>query len=719
MSNEITAYFKGTSGVAESVYQYDYGMILVIDGLDLTSAFEVHFEHTGAVPAVTEIGEDNMVAIPNECLALPGKVTAYIYEHTGSHDGETAYVVRFHVMHRARPEYVETTPAQDSVISKAIAALSNFENKVNARVDNKLRYKVNIPLDEFNQISNGKAGQLLRTKGNGATEWVDEGLPTDEQTASAVFAWLDEHPEATTTVQDNSLTYKKMVLGTLGYVIPQMFGAAGDGITDDTEAIQAAVDTGFNVYFPKGSYLCSTITINNSHKIIDGGGSDINFGESTGFVIPITVHDIEIRNFNSVCEFEKGSSKTTNAHISVYGQGNAEYYAYNIIIRNCNFVGGVMGVSASSAKNVTIIGCTFDGFVYKPEDYAGGYGILLQSCIDVAIYGCRFSLGKYGRHDIYISVDRRKTENKRCKNIVIDACSFDHSDLELDGNLHYYSGTTTPINVRTSTAVSICNCYYYSTVGMVTFYAEDGDIDGAFVSKCVIDSPVFNNGSNELKYVINFPATNYYVCAVIDGVKVFNEPNDYQSFAYLNKCNVKVINCDIGATRILCGNGVTIQIDNVSTKITYYFIRFNGTEQTKGYCRNVTYLVALIGEKYFYNTGASVSDGFFVHDYSEKAYINNTYCYRHTELARYGDLVQCNIGILKDLPKRTLVTLFTLDKEYWPRKEVVFTLITRDNLKDIVQGWIKTNGEVLVYNLSDTISGNLNVNETVSYIGAN
>lgn len=134
MSNEITAYFKGTSGVSESVYQFDYGMILIIDGPDLTAPFEVHFEHTGGVDAVTAIGQDNRVAIPNACLALPGRVTAYIYDHTGQHDGQTAYVVRFQVMNRARP-VDEVTDEQDSAISKAIALLAepidNIETIVN------------------------------------------------------------------------------------------------------------------------------------------------------------------------------------------------------------------------------------------------------------------------------------------------------------------------------------------------------------------------------------------------------------------------------------------------------------------------------------------------------------------------------------------------------------------------------------------------------------
>lgn len=78
---------------------------------------------------------------------------------------------------------------------------------------NNFKLKVNIPLDEHNQPYNGTNGQLLRTKGNGTTEWVDVGLPTDEQTAQAVSDWLDAHPEATTTVEDGAITFPKMGIG--------------------------------------------------------------------------------------------------------------------------------------------------------------------------------------------------------------------------------------------------------------------------------------------------------------------------------------------------------------------------------------------------------------------------------------------------------------------------------------------------------------------------
>ena len=41
------------------------------------------------------------------------------------------------------------------------------------------------------------------------------------------------------------------------------YGAVGDGVTDDTLAIQAALDSGAgSVYLPEGIYLFSTLIVN-------------------------------------------------------------------------------------------------------------------------------------------------------------------------------------------------------------------------------------------------------------------------------------------------------------------------------------------------------------------------------------------------------------------------------------------------------------------------
>ena len=99
----------------------------------------------------------------------------------------------------------------------------------------------------------GNSGQYPRSTGTGI-EWVDQGLPSDAQTTTAVQNWLNAHPEATTTVQDGSLTAQKFTdelknLTIKEYVTPEMFGAYGDGEHDDTEAIQNAIDTHLPVVF--------------------------------------------------------------------------------------------------------------------------------------------------------------------------------------------------------------------------------------------------------------------------------------------------------------------------------------------------------------------------------------------------------------------------------------------------------------------------------------
>ena len=54
---------------------------------------------------------------------------------------------------------------------------------------------------------NGQPGQVLRSNGDGTTDWVDSpGAPTDEQVYVAVSDWLDLHPEIVTDYNYDSET---------------------------------------------------------------------------------------------------------------------------------------------------------------------------------------------------------------------------------------------------------------------------------------------------------------------------------------------------------------------------------------------------------------------------------------------------------------------------------------------------------------------------------
>lgn len=214
-------------------------------------------------------------------------------------------------------------------------------------IDTLETHKVAQPLDEYNQPTDGTNGQSLRTKGDGTTEWADVGLPTDAQTAQAVSDWLDEHPEATTTVQDYSLTYKKLAIGTLGFVTPEMFGAKGDGSTDDTQAIQTAISSGFSVLFSNRTYCISDTVIISSPIVILGNDATISqgtFAESKG-CFRIAASDVY---FYGKFTLQLAAEKTTvegegtdNSGIKFYPDAAvSNFYFEDITIKG--FIGGIV-----------------------------------------------------------------------------------------------------------------------------------------------------------------------------------------------------------------------------------------------------------------------------------------------------------------------------------------------------------------------------------------
>lgn len=86
--------------------------------------------------------------------------------------------------------------------------------------------------------------------------------PSGEEISSAVDAYLDKHPEITTTLQDGEITAEKLhqslKWATVNdFVVPQMFGAIGDGVHDDTEAFKKL--NGKRAYIPRGVYRVSNV----------------------------------------------------------------------------------------------------------------------------------------------------------------------------------------------------------------------------------------------------------------------------------------------------------------------------------------------------------------------------------------------------------------------------------------------------------------------------
>ena len=239
--------------------------------------------------------------------------------------------------------------------------------------------------DKVDKPSANDNNKIPRAK-DGEVEWVEVGQPTDEQTNNAVADWLNEHPEATTTVQNGSIEEIKISKNFLpwikkDYVTPEMYGAKGDWLTDDTQAVQSAFDSGYNVMLVSG-YVCkSTVTVNDAkQRTISGfniNKSALVFKDNAQLIIGSNLNVNELRMNN----------------MSVVGDGT-QYSVLkiqnvtNVYLNQVNVAeGGTYLLELDHADIVFVNGCIFAGS-NKQNVWQPCAGIKLTSANPVYISNC-------------------------------------------------------------------------------------------------------------------------------------------------------------------------------------------------------------------------------------------------------------------------------------------------------------------------------------------
>lgn len=227
-----------------------------------------------------------------------------------------------------------------------------------------------------------------------------------------VDEWLAAHPEYVTTVVDGSLTLPKFaeslkLVTVKDYVTPEMYGAAGDGVTDDTAAVQSAISSGADTVLLLGTYLITAqLAAAGSQKIMGVPGATLLWDEVNGENSLITgsgLSDITYQNiifdFGSQTELMHSISLLTCSNIKFEGCTIKNSYGYalrlnqssGILIKDCSFVDitGAAGnpggaIYGQDMKDLTVTGCSCenlgDHFVYSAGVTAAD-NILITNCI--------------------------------------------------------------------------------------------------------------------------------------------------------------------------------------------------------------------------------------------------------------------------------------------------------------------------------------------------
>jgi hypothetical protein len=185
------------------------------------------------------------------------------------------------------------------------------------------------------------------------------------------------------------------------------YGAVGNGVANDTAAIQQAINENANIYIPTGNYLVDTLVLKTNTNILGDG-----MGKS---ILTRRYVDSSINPFDCLMLATSNSEQTKVSNIKInsltfYGQSDVYNFSEfvhllylvgtdNVTVTNCEFkafrgdgicLGGVSLYNSTyfnprHNSNVTISNCVFNGVNKENRN-----GISIIDCTGLLVENCEF-----------------------------------------------------------------------------------------------------------------------------------------------------------------------------------------------------------------------------------------------------------------------------------------------------------------------------------------
>lgn len=154
-----------------------------------------------------------------------------------------------------------------------------------------------------------------------------------------------------------SLTKATFAMVEQGFANPLDYGAIGNGITNDTTALTAAIAVGLDVYVPKGftfATLGNVTGFSNGQRVFGGGTiKKIGVGLNPVVLLPDLIENVTFENI------------TFDGNKALYTAGQPVpailgYVTRSITVKNCTFQNIVdCGVKLRDGAGLLVDGCTF------------------------------------------------------------------------------------------------------------------------------------------------------------------------------------------------------------------------------------------------------------------------------------------------------------------------------------------------------------------------
>lgn len=458
-----------------------------------------------------------------------------------------------------------------------------IKTKIKEAYDTEENWRTHNPLLLSGQLafSSDKQGQYKI--GDGSSNWID--LPYN----SVDWEYVKNSPKK--MPNPNTLTFTGAVSGSYdgsrevtinipsggggtgatNYVTPEQYGATGDGMTDDTAAFQAAIDSKQPILCqPGGCYkLSGKLVARNSVLYLDGNGSqflglqiDINSVDGTNWVDqyksyeaviknckitqsgnkaygifmagPLRLENIDVINYN---EFLKMSANYLD-NFSASGithympDHTADYVTFNLmgglgdkyLIERCHFV----KVKAWGKQPITFLQCLNGGF-FGRSSQANFISCHLEN------FKCELEMSEARFIGCYIWANVNLL-----KNAVYDKCAFIVHYMTNNGRNDFRALNTNDCKVY----INQNETTGYQTALELDDYKKNTNIPIDREDQCIY----FNSKGGQIKF---YGQTGDYTYTVYPSVS----PNDINGYGNANKFTHTVNIAHNGATPLFTANG--------------------------------------------------------------------------------------------------------------------------------------------------------------------
>lgn len=200
------------------------------------------------------------------------------------------------------------------------------------------------------------------------------------------------------------------------FVTPQDFGAKGNGWTDDTKAIQQAIDSGKSVFFPYGEYLITEPLVITNKKFWSMNAQDA--------IITYTGEGYAVRILHAQnCRFHIGMVYATNSSgIEFYSDSKTRWNQYNALTFNA-----IVAKTDCIHIETSGEGWSNENQVYGGQFAAGENGVNIVSRSKHTVNGWKFyNCGIEGVTNGFM-FDATEDEETAICNMAISNCRYGES----------------------------------------------------------------------------------------------------------------------------------------------------------------------------------------------------------------------------------------------------------------------------------------------------